>query len=162
MRAPIVSRKHIIQHTQFAIASATVTTNVELEGVVQTDVNTATEVTEGTVVKAIYLELWLLSTTANAASFVMMLEKSGSFNSAPSFSNMTTLHDYENKKNILYTTQGLLADQTGNPTPVIRQWIKVPKGKQRFGLHDELRVNIACIGADNMEGCGLAIYKSYS
>ncbi len=163
MRAPITSKKHIVQHTQFTTATATVTTFDDIHAVAVQDVNTSAEVEEGSVIKAVYIELWLLATANTVESFVMMVEKSQSANIEPSFTNMTTLDAYENKKNIFYTTQGLIAENgTGNPTPVIRQWIKIPKGKQRFGLQDKLRINIAAISAGGVEGCGLTIYKQYN
>ncbi len=161
MKSPIVSTKHIVQHTQFAVASAAVVTFTEAEGLHIVDVNNQNEVIEGSIIKAVYVEIWLLSSTANPASFVMILEKSPANNNNPTFTNMTTLNSYENKKNVLYITQGLVAEQTGNPTPVFRGWIKIPKGKQRFGYKDEFKVSIAGIGSDSMTGCGMSIYKDY-
>ncbi len=164
MKAPIVSRKHIIQHTQFTLASGVVRTDDDVHAVAPNAVNTAFEVVEGSVLKAVYVERWLNgdSSVEPGPSFVLIVEKSQSANVEPSFTNMTTLDNYENKKNILYTTQGILSSNTGNPTPVVRQWIKIPKSKQRFGLQDKLRVVIAAIGAETLNGCGLTIYKSYT
>ncbi len=164
MRAPIVSRKHIVQHTQFVVASAAVTTFDDIHAVAIQDVNTAAEVVEGSVIKAVYVEMWLTSNTSvePAGSLVMIVEKSQSANIEPSFTNMTTLDAYENKKNILYTTQGIVGSNTANPVPFIRQWIKIPKSKQRFGLQDKLRIVVAAIGAEDLSGCGLTIYKSYT
>lgn len=164
MKAPIVSRKHIVQHTQFVVVSASVTTFDDIHAVAIQDVNTPQEVVEGSVVKAIYVEIWLNGNTGvePAGSITMIVEKSQSANIEPSFTNMTTLDAYENKKNILYTTQGIVASNTGNPTPFLRQWIKIPKSKQRFGLQDKLRIVIAAIGSEDISGCGLSIYKSYT
>ncbi len=68
---------------------------------------------------------------------------------------------YPNKKNILYTTQGILADANdGGPTiPLIRGWIKIPKGKQRMGLDDRIVVNITAVGALRL--CGISTFKEY-
>ncbi len=161
MKAPIVSRKHIVQHTEFTTASAAVTTNQDIHAVAIQDVNTASEVREGSVIKAVYIEIWLLASSTSETSFVLIVEKAVLGASGPSFTNMTTLDAYVNKKNILYTTEGLIADNNGNPTPVLRQWIKIPKGKQRFGLGDKLNISIAAIGSQVVKGCGLTIYKSY-
>ncbi len=163
MRAPIVSRKHIVQHTQFTVASTAVASFIDIQGVAVQNVNTAQEVIEGSVVKAIYIEIWLITSEATppGATFVMIVEKANASTSLPGFTNMTTLDAYPNKKNILYTTQGLVALNAGNPSPLLRQWIKIPKGKQRFGLDDRLRINIAAIGANDLVGCGLSIFKSY-
>jgi len=161
MKSPINSRKHIVQHTTTQVLTATVDTKSEINAVALQDVNLAQEVVEGTVVKAIFIERWL-SGTFNVGSFVMMVEKSVAGQPVPTFTNMTTLDAYPNKKNILYTTQGLIPEDNGNPIPVMRQWLKIPKGKQRFGLNDKLRVVIAAIGAESVQYCGLTIYKSYS
>ncbi len=114
--------------------------------------------------KAIFVEIWLISAanTVPSATFVLMCEKAESAAPAPTFTNMTTLDSYANKKNVFYTTQGLVAIANSNPSPLIRTWIKVPKSKGRFGLDDRFRVNIAAIGGQNLVGCGLTIYKSYS
>ncbi len=164
MRPPINSRKHIVQHTEFTVASASVTTFDEINAVPLQDVNTAIEIVEGSVVKAVYIELWLMGgETLAESSFVLICEKSQSGQGNPSFATMTTLDAYTNKKNVLYTTQGLLAEGgVGNPTPVLRQWIPIPKSKQRFGLRDKFRIHIAALGSLDVLGCGLTIYKSYT
>ncbi len=164
MRAPVVSRKHIVQHTQFVVTSATVTTFDDAHAVSIQNVNANFEVVEGSVIKAIYVEMWLTSNTGvePAGSLVMIVEKAQSGASDPTITNMTTLDNYTNKKNVLYTTQGLVGSNTANPIPFLRQWIKIPKGKQRFGLQDKIRVSIAAIGSEDVNGCGLVIYKSYT
>ncbi len=162
MKAVIVSRKHIVQHTQFTVASATVTTHSDVAAVAQASVNTAPEITEGNVVKAIFIELWLLTNAASIGTFVCIVEKVPGGQVPPNFTNMTTLDAYPNKKNVLFTSQGLLGQNVANPTPVLRQWIKIPKGKQRFGLNDKVRINISAIGSADILGCGMTIFKSYS
>ncbi len=162
MKAPISSTKHYVQFTEFAVASASVTTNLLIDAVAVVDKNTPAEVEEGSIIKAVYIELWLLASQSTPGSFVVILEKQNGGISNPGFSNMTTLGDYRNKKNILYTTQGLLAENNSNPTPVMRQWFKIPKGKQRFGLDDQLKVQIAAIGAESIDGCSFATYKEYT
>ncbi len=160
MKPPIVSRKHIVQHTITQITTATVASLEECRGVHVQDVNIAQEVIEGSVIKAVYIELWLLG-TFNEGSYVLCVEKSESGNPNPTFTEMTTLDSYENKKNILFTSQGLIGEDNTNPTPVLRQWIKIPKGKQRFGYQDKLKINIAAIGPEDVQFCGLTIFKSY-
>ncbi len=163
MKAPIVSTKHINQFTEFNVLSGTVTVQNHAKAVHAASADTPAEVTEGSVIKALYLELWLQSDIASAlSSFVVIVEKSQSNLVAPSLSNMSTLNSYGNKKNILFTSQGLLAaEDGGNPTPVYRGWIKIPKGKQRFGFDDELRVAIAAIGTSDITGCSFGLYKEY-
>ncbi len=160
MKPPIVSRKHIVQHTITQVTTATVTSLEEVRGVHVQDVNLAQEVIEGSVIKAVYIELWLLG-TFNEGSYVLCVEKSESGNPNPTFTEMTTLDSYENKKNILFTSQGLIGEDNTNPTPVLRQWLKIPKGKQRFGYQDKFKINIAAIGPEDVQFCGLTIFKSY-
>ncbi len=162
MRPIITSRKHYVQFTEFNVASATVTANLLVDAVALQSANTPSEVVEGDTVKAVFIELWLLSDDASVGSFVVTVERFSIDQGAPTFAEMTTLDTYKNKKNILYTSQGILGINNSNPTPVLRQWFKIPKGKQRFGLDDGLRVNIAAIGASQIVGCSFATYKSYS
>ncbi len=164
MKSPINSRKHIVQHTQTIIPSGTTTSNVAVRALAIQNVDQAFEVVEGAVVKAIYIERWIAGNTGiePSSSIVLTVEKNPAGGGSPTFTEMTTLDAYPNKKNILYTTQGLTASNTGNPIPFIRQWVKIPKGKQRFGLEDELLVTIANIGAEDISFCGVMIYKSYT
>jgi len=164
MKAPIVSRKHIVQHTQTVLASGAVASLRDVISTSVQNVNAAADVVEGSVIKAIYVEIWIGSNTGiePAGSIVLMVEKAPGDIAAPVLADMTTLDAYDNKKNIFYTTQGIIGSNTANPVPFIRQWIRIPKGKQRFGLRDEFRINIAAIGAEDISFCGLTIYKSYS
>ncbi len=163
MRPVIVSTKHYIQFTEFNVASAAVSERVLAQAVAVKNKDIPDEVEEGAIVKAVFIELWL-STDAAAASgsFVVIVEKVEGSQAAPSLSEMTSLNAYSNKKNILFTSQGILAGEShGNPTPVLRQWLKIPKGKQRMGLTDQIRMNVAAIGADQLVGCSFATYKEY-
>ncbi len=162
MKAPITSRKHYVQHTEFSTASTTVTNNEVVVATAIQDVNTPNEVQEGSVIKAVFFELWLMSSGAGISSFVVIIQKTPLGLGNPGFSNMTTLDSWANKKNILYTTQGLIPENDGNPIPVLRQWIKIPKGKQRFGLGDRLVLSVAGLGTDTVLGCGFETYKEYS
>ncbi len=163
MRPVIVSRKHYVQFTEFNTPSLTVTTQEWVDSVAVQDKNTPKEVEEGSIVKAIFVELWLVTDSGSVSgSFVVTVEKFEQNVGPPSLSEMTTLDSYDNKKNVLFVSQGILGNEsTGNPTPVLRQWIKIPKGKQRMGLRDGVRINIAAIGAPNLTGCSFAVYKEY-
>ncbi len=153
--------KHYVQHTLQQVATGTVITNVEVRAEPIASVANANHVSEGSIVDAIFLEYWI-SGTFNIGSFVVMVEKSQAQLSVPAFTEMAALHNYENKKNILFVSQGLMAEDNANPMPVLRQWIKIPRGKQRFGLEDELRVSLASLGAEDLQFCGFATYKSKS
>jgi len=162
LRAPIHSVKH---YTQITLSTATtVSTNSELliNAVEILAKNTNNEVEEGAVVKAVFVELWVIGSVSNQF-FTIMIEKTIGGGNAAAFANMTDLGGYLNKKNILYTTQGLASnDGIAQPIPIIRQWFKIPKGKQRFGLGDSLRLNVASRGTDDIIYCGFATYKEYS
>ncbi len=117
------------------------------------------EVEEGATVKAVFVELWILD-SSNAGSFSITLEKRPAAASAMGFASSQALNAYANKKNIFYTTQGLSPnDAVGNPVPIIRQWFKIPKGKQRMGLSDKVVLNIANMGLNDLEFCGFFTYK---
>ncbi len=162
MKAPIVSRKHIVQFTEFTVASGAVLSHVYANSVHVQDVNQNNEVIEGAVVKAIYLEYWYRSAVTNGASFVLILERVDRNAATPVFTDLTGLDNYVNKKNVLYITQGLVAGSGDNPIPLMRGWFKIPKGKQRLGLNDQIRVTVAALGANGLTGCGFGVYKSYS
>ncbi len=157
VRPTINSEKHIIQTSvttatlgnrfivEIADASATPTLN--------------SDVRVGSSVKAVFLEYWLNGTDAQQTSQVAMFLKIPA--DAPLVTaDMTDLHKYANKKNIFYTTQGLVGDSNSNPIPILRQWIKIPKGKQRMGQGDKLVFALLGLTAD-VSVCGQATYKEY-
>ncbi len=141
MKAPIHSEKH---YFQISLSTATTgATNEEIliqSAAVPTGVN---QVTEGAIVKAVFLEIWAIGTTADQFFTAIVVKLEGGA-LAPATANMAALGTYTNKKNILYTTQGLASnDGIAMPLPLFKGWIKIPKGKQRFGLGDELGFFIA-------------------
>ncbi len=77
---------------------------------------------------------------------------------------MAALHDYDNKKNILFTSQALSPIDESMMIPVMRGWYKIPKGKQRMGLGDQLKISIRNNNATaiDVNFCGLVIYKEYT
>ncbi len=162
MKPIIKSTKHYVQHTQFTVASATVTGQTDVNARQLLSVNTADDVIEGSSVKAVFVERWLLGAiAANHTTFVIICEKATGGQPAITFAQMVALDTYPNKKQVLWASQGVLGDNATNPVPIIRDWVRIPKGKQRFGLNDQFRVSIAAIGADDLLGCGLSVYKSY-
>ncbi len=162
MKAPIHSTKHIVQFPFDQIATGVVQQISLCVGTESTLANTATEVAEGSIVKAIYIELWLQN-SANDGHQVVVVSKAEDGSPGPTFAEMANLFAYTNKKNILFTHEGLSSnDGVGNPQNILRQWIKIPKGKQRIGLGDTLRITISNPSANNLNRCGLCIYKEYS
>ncbi len=165
MRAPIVnSIKHMVNRSTVAIATGTLRNDTVVDAVAVAAAGANTQVTQGSVIKAVYVELWFVGsgTTGNISAFTMTIEKLSGGQPLMTFTNSQNLFVYPNKKNVLYTTQAINSTKVdgANPVPMIRGWVKIPKGKQRFGLGDRLLVNTASVGAG--EVCGVFIYKEYS
>ncbi len=136
-----------------------------MDAVVAPATTLASDVKEGSIVKAIHLEYWIgnFSATTVSAQFVAVMEKVPANQAGVTFAQITNLGAYLNKKNILWTSQGVLSPSIdgGITIPVIRDWLKVPKGKQRMGQGDRLIFSIAAIGGILRE-CGLTTYKEYT
>ncbi len=164
LRPIIHSKKHIFQISQATVAQAAVVNTVILAA--QEAVSTTPEAVEvGATVKACYLEFWVSQDSASVVgSYTIALYKDPGGNAATTAGNMAALHDYDNKKNILFTAQGLLTPNDGGQVPVLRGWYKIPKGKQRFGLADRIILAIRNNNATaiDINFCGLAIFKEYS
>ncbi len=112
-----------------------------------------------------YVEFWLgMASTSVTGSYTVCLYKDPGSAQTMSAANMAAIHDYPNKKNIFFTAQALLSPDDGGIIPVLRGWYKIPKGKQRFGLGDKLRITVRNNNATavDINFCGLAIFKEYS
>jgi len=161
LRPPIHSQKHYVQISRSTVLTAAVN-NEDIITVSPITSIAVDEVLEGAIVKAVYIELWLLDSSSDASNIVI-LGKNVASSAGPSFTQMNALGQYDEKKNILFTHQGLSAnDGNSNPIPVMRGWYKIPKSKQRFGVGDSLRLSIANNGANNLFYCGFATYKEYT
>ncbi len=159
VKPTINSEKHLIQQSTTLVAGGGVF-NMEILDVVNNPVN-ANEVRVGSVIKAVFVELWLSGEDdVNLPSFTFCVEKTSSGASPATFANMIGLHAYENKKNVLFISQGIIARKgDGQSVPIHRAWIAIPKGKQRFGQGDKLFVNLSAIS--DIQVCGVNIYKEY-
>ncbi len=162
MLAPIVARKHYVHSTNTVIAAGAIQANVIVSGVVAPATGNSFSVIEGSIVKAIYIERWIKSnaTAGGSTQFTMIIEKLPANAPSVTFAQIANLGAYTNKKNILYSTQGVIGDLTTGSIPLFRQFILVPKGKQRIGLNDRITVSIAAVGLA-MQSCGIATYKEY-
>ncbi len=164
MKAPIHSKKHINQISQSTVSQAAAVSSgfiQAIEGAPSTPVHVA----EGAIVKACYLEYWISQDSASVVgSYTICVSKDPGGNAGFSTSDMAALHDYSNKKNILFTAQGLLTPNDGGQVPVLRGWYKIPKGKQRMGLGDVVRITHRNNNSTAIDQnfCGLAIYKEYT
>ncbi len=164
MRAPIVSRKHIFQISQSTVAQAAVGVT-ELANAIEGVRSQPQHIAEGALLKACYVEFWVSQDSASVVgSYTVVLFKNPGNSNEMSSAEAAALHDYTNKKNILFTAQGLLTPNDGGQVPVLRGWYKIPKGKQRFGLGDSLELVIRNNNATaiDINFCGLAIYKEYT
>ncbi len=162
MLAPIVSIKHYVQQEKTGIASGAKFPVEIVQGVGQSAVTNTSDVVEGSVVKAVFLEFWVKSNASAGTDnkFQLVIEKL-QFNAVPiSFTQMNNLMSYPNKRNILFFSQGVIGDLTTQSVPIVRQWFKIPKGKQRFALGDELVLSVSATGAE-LELCGFSTYKEY-
>ncbi len=165
MLAPINSIKHYVPQTNVGIASGAGLSITLVESVAAPATATTAEVKQGAIVKAIHVEYWLLNTgvTAEETQFVIALEKvPGGASGAMSVTDLLNLGAYDNKKNILWTSQGILASALDGvqAMPIIRTWVLIPKGKQRFGLNDKLVLSLTSVG-QTLNICGLSTFKEY-
>ncbi len=159
MRPIVHSVKHYVQQSRSQVATVALSQIDIIDSVESTVANLVDEVPEGSNVRAVFVEMWLLD-SSNDGSFIVSLEKVPGGFAGQSFANSNSLGTYANKRNLLYVTQGLSPNNgVGNPVPIIRQWFKIPKGKQRFGLGEKLKLNITNNGLNNLEFCGFFTYK---
>lgn len=162
MRAPIHANKHYVQFTRATVATVSIGTVNLVEGVNVTAANAVNEVQEGAIVKAIYVEVWL-ENSANTGSFVVTVYKQDAGAALMTYAQSVALGTFNGKKNILFTSQGLPPnDGVSGPVPIIRQWIKIPKGKARMALGDKMRLTVSNAGGDDLDYCGFATYKEYT
>jgi len=160
MKAPIHSLKHYVQKTLTTVTAGAVELITLANAVAPDAVNAGNEVVEGAVVKAIFVEMWARGQDTSPGSVLMTLLKVPD-GQVPSFADMTDLHSYKNKRNVLYHTQGLTNVTGDSAIPFIRQWFKIPKGKQRCALGDNLQLVISAQALDT-NICGFATYKEYT
>ncbi len=158
MRPHVVTRKHIPQFSLATLASGARVNTELISAVAVLAKNTQSEVEEGSLVSAIYVEFWIKTNDSSSGTAISIVEKIPAGATPPSVGSLADLDTYANKKNILHTFMGLTNDVASIAMPMIRQWIKIPKGKQRFGLGDKLVIStLAQTGT--LQLCGFAIYK---
>ncbi len=160
VRPMVHSIKHVVQFSIASLLSGNVRENPIAVAVAPQDVNLPTEVVEGSTIKAVYLEYWYIGDGATTSELVTAVVKQPAGRVAMTAGEMQAIHTYDNKKNIFEIHQGLLGKVGTNPVNVFRHWIKIPKGKQRFGLGDSIAVNSFAGGSDFFL-CGFATFKEY-
>lgn len=164
MRPIIQSKKHLVQISQGTIAQSAVV-DIPLVVAAEAPSTTPSGVQEGATVKAIFVELWLGNgSTSVVGSYTCIVYKNPSGTALIGAATMAALHDYGNKKNILYTSQALLPPTDGGQVAVLRAWLKIPRGKQRMGLADSIRIAVRNNNSTSVvvNFCGLAVFKEYT
>jgi len=162
VRPVVHSVKHYVQYPFSDIGFGTKEGIVLVNVLERSAVNLANEVAEGSIIKAIFIEIWLQN-AANDGEFILTITKDPEGGNGPTFAEQASLFTYTNKKNVLYTTQGLTSnDGVSGSVPVLRQFLKIPKSKQRFGLGDRLNMVISNVSSNDLHRCGFSTYKEYS
>ncbi len=165
MLAPINTVKHYVAQTNTSVASGGILNVKLVDAVVAPATANAFDVKQGSVIKAVFVEFWIGAdgATNTETQFVLTIERTISNALPMNAAEILNLGSYRNKKNIMYTSQGVIGTMIdGNGSIAIyRQWLLIPKGKQRFGLDDSLFVNITSVGT-TMRVCGISIYKEYT
>lgn len=164
MRAVIHSRKHYVQLSLSQVSQGALLNTILADGIegTHTDPN---QVSEGAGVKAVWVEAWAVQASSSViGSFTAGLYKNPGNTTLMTTAQGAALHDYPNKKNIFYVTQGISPTNDSALMLIFKGWIKIPKGKQRMGLGDQLvfflrNNNPAAV---DIELCGMFIYKEYS
>ncbi len=164
MLSPIHSNKHFVPRTELSVSAGATVNHQIIDAVVAPAASNTFDVVEGSVVKAIYCELWIVGagTVDQTTQFVLTIEKVPAGQNPATNTQMLNLQSYTNKKNILYTTQGIVGARIAgaNAVPIIRQFFLIPKGKQRMGLGDQVFINITSVSTI-LRICGMFIYKEY-
>ncbi len=164
MVRPIVnSKKHYVQLGLSNIAQGA-NLNTTILSVIEGAPATAIHCMEGARVKAVWVEVWLNQDSASAVgSFTAgFLKNPGGANPILT-ADAAALHDYDNKKNIFYVTQGIAPTTDSALMLLYKGWIKIPRSKQRMGLGDQLQffVRNNNAGAVDINVCGIFVYKEY-
>ncbi len=163
MVAPINSIKHYVQFSTNTLAAATALAHVLVDAVVAPATSNTFDVEEGSIVKAVFLELWLspIGTSGQTGQQQLIIEKVPANQASVTLAQSVTLMAYPNKKNIFYHTQGIIGvAQDGQAVPIIRNWFMIPKGKQRMGFGDRIVATLVA-GAEPLQNCGFSTYKEY-
>ncbi len=163
MRPVINSVKHIVQLTPTLVAALAVGKITIAEGKALADIDTvlsASDVRAGAVIKAVYCELWIAGDGTEQSSSTWCFKKRSAGDGNMTFAEINAMQGFPGKNTILMSGQGIVPSQGQYPMAIFKGWIKVPKGKQRIALGDQLEIVVSSI-ADGIRMCGLFIFKEY-
>lgn len=158
MRPQVNTVKHIRQFSPTTVGLGSIGGMTAVNTVDVQSISNDYDVRVGAKVTAIYLEVWITSDDATQGSCVATLEKRPSGGTAMTYAQSIDLHDYPNKNNIFFTTQGLTPPNVQSGIPFVRGWFKIPKGKQRMSLGDIITFNISGV-SNGAVFCGFLMYK---
>ncbi len=160
--SPINTKKHYLPRNSANLANGTSTSDVIVDGVLAPATANLFDVREGSVIKAVWIELWLRGNgaTGTTTQFQLVLERVPSGLTSITFTELANQQVYDNKKNILFSSQAILGDLETSPEKILQGWIMIPKGKQRFGLGDRLVLSVGTTG-QALQICGMFTYKEY-
>ncbi len=161
VRAMVHSTKHFLQVSISTLTAGTATVIDVCEAVAVVDKNIPSEIEEGATIKAVYVELWSKTNAGASGSTIYTIEKIVGGGADPNTTTLASLSSYNNKKNVLKTHQGLTNDNASIAMPIFREWIAIPKGKQRFGLGDKIVIGIFA-QTGTLQFCGINIFKEYT
>ncbi len=147
----------MVQVSLATVAAGAINTKA-LAAVVEVPGTVSVDIREGAKISAIYVEMWVQSDDAALGTVIATVEKLPGSASVMTTTEAGALMDYDNKKNILVTHMGLIPNNVTYPMAIIREWIKIPKSKQRFGVEDSIMLNIFA-QSNGLSMCGHAIYK---
>ncbi len=158
MRPRVNTEKHYVQFSLFSVAGGAIAELVVAIGQQTRTETNSTHIREGAIISAVWLEIWVTSDDAAQGTTIVTLEKRLTGQAPMTAAQSALLNSYGNKKNVLHCFQGLIGPNVQPAAPSIRGWFKIPKGKQRMGLGDELVINVH--GQSNgVSGCGFATFK---
>ncbi len=162
VRPVIQSVKHYVQFSLATVGNLAVVVNNAATSVNVTAANAVGEVAEGSLVKAVYVEFWVQQASLEIGSLVAGFYKNEGGQNTITAADAAALGNWDNKKNLLYVTEGLAPENDTQILPLYKGWIKIPKGKQRMGLGDILSFFIRNNNpVDDINFCGFFTYKEY-
>ncbi len=157
----IIKRVKHYQNTPVTVITSGATGQVTLvdaiaEGATRSN---SFDVYEGSTIESIYVEFWISGITLDKTATWVIVKRPANV-AQPDFTDMANLGAYSNKKNIFNAGQGI-PPTNGNVMNIYKGWLKIPKGKQRFGLDDKLQLVVSAVGT-NVNLCGLTTFKELS
>lgn len=162
MRAQINSVKHIVQITPTTVLAGAVGKITIAEGLEVQDIPVANvdNVRAGAHVKAVYCELWITGDGTEQSSSTWIFKKRQAGDGNMTFGEINAMQGFLGKNQILMSGQGIVPPNTQHPMSIFKGWVKIPKGKQRIALGDQLEIVVSSI-TNGIVMCGLFIYKEY-